>query len=104
MTSARLAFYALCCLITSAGAADDPIQVVKKGQPKDVVVFIDRYVECNHWGGEEPYDAERRREILAAVKKLRCLQLDADEKALLKKYTGNPAVSRAIKQTRQLYE
>ncbi|GAB2880111.1 hypothetical protein GCM10027277_56670 [Pseudoduganella ginsengisoli] len=69
-----------------------------------MALFIDRYVECNHWGGEEPYDAERRKEILAAVTKLRCLQLDADEKALLKKYMSNPAVSRAIKQTKQQYE
>lgn len=104
MTFPRLTLYALCCLVTSAGAADGQINAVKKGQPKDVALFIDRYVECNHWGGEEPYNAERRKEILTAVTRLRCLQLDIDEKVLLKKYMGNPAVSKAIKQTKQQYE
>jgi len=75
-----------------------------KGQPKDVILFIDRFAECNHWGGEEPYDAERRKEILVAVTRLRCSQLDVDEKVLLKKYQNTPGVSKAIKQTKQTYE
>jgi hypothetical protein len=46
-------------LILPSWAAKD----LKKGQPQDAALFIDRYVECNHWGGEEPYDAERKKEI-----------------------------------------
>jgi hypothetical protein len=105
MITTRLGLYAaLCFLMTPAWAAEDPIKAVKKGQPKDVALFMDRYVQCNHWGGEEPYDADRRKEILAAVTRLRCQQLDADEKALLKKYWNTPSVSDAIKQTRQQFE
>ena len=100
----RFVLFALSFVFLLSWAIEDPIQVLKKGQPADVILFIDRYVECNHWGGEEPYDAERRKEILIAVTRLRCLQLDADEKVLLKKYQSKPGVSKAIKQTRQMYE
>jgi cytochrome c556 len=103
MTSLRIHLIALCLLAGSAAAADDPIDAIKKGQPKDVVRFIDRYVECVHWGGEEPYDAERRKEILAAVTRLRCSKLDADEKAIRKKYTNKPRVLNAIDRAKALY-
>lgn len=33
------------------------------GIPDDVVGFIERWQTCQHWSGEEPYDAERAEEI-----------------------------------------
>src|SRR5256885_4592796 len=35
------------------------VKEITNGQPEDVVAFIERRVECNHWAGEEPYDKER---------------------------------------------
>lgn len=61
-------------------------------QPKAVRKFIARRTECNHWGGEEPYDADRRREIERAVRGLRCDRLDRDEVRLLRRYKGRSAL------------
>lgn len=58
-------------------------------QPEAVRAFIDRRTGCNHWAGEEPYDAPRRKEIEAALTDLRCDRVDADEAALLRRYRGD---------------
>ena len=38
--------------------------------PPDAAKWVKRYDECEHWLGEEPYDAKRRREIDKAIKRL----------------------------------
>jgi hypothetical protein len=58
-------------------------------QAAPVRAFIARRTECNHWGGEEPYDAQRRNEIERAVRDLRCNRLDKDEAKLRKRYRTN---------------
>ena len=40
---------------------------------------------CNHWGGEEPYDAERRRQIEEAWEGMRCATIEA-EAAFLRRH------------------
>lgn len=61
-------------------------------QPRAVRAFIARRTDCNHWGGEEPYDAARRREIKRAVRGLRCTRLDKDEAELIRRYRSAPAL------------
>jgi hypothetical protein len=90
-------------LIAASNAADDAVDAIKKGQPEDVVQFINRHVECVHWGGEEPYDEERKKEIFAAVEKLGCLQLDDNERALRKKYAKDSGVLKAVDRIKALY-
>jgi len=63
-----------------------------KGQPKDVAAVVERIAICAHFAGEEPYDAGRRKEIAAAMKKYRCEKLDKDEAALRKRYKDNSVV------------
>jgi hypothetical protein len=66
-------------------AADDDrtrLDALLKNSPSDVVALVGRRLECQHWGGEEPYDAARRAEILAAVTRLKCGTLGADEEVL----------------------
>ena len=96
----------LCALlfITSAQAVadNDPLAGLKKGQPKDVAALIERLVGCNHWSGEEPYDAERKREISAAMAELKCDRLAADESAALKRYAKNPSVLKALKDAKEM--
>lgn len=53
--------------------------------------------ECHHWGGEEPYDKARAKEIEDAVKKLNCDSLDSDLKAIKSKYKGNRKVLVLVK-------
>ena len=77
-------------LIGPAAAVLAPPPRAPARQPAPARAFIDRRTGCNHWAGEEPYDAPRRKEIEAALKDLRCDRLDADEAALLRRYRGDP--------------
>jgi len=101
MTTKQLYVFVTLILAAHVSAADDSVDAVKRGQPKDVVEFIDRVIKCAHWSGEEPYDADRTKQILSAEKKLNCARLKADETSILKKYTGNKSVSNAIKSTKK---
>jgi hypothetical protein len=82
------------CLMAAQAPAD--VEALKKGMPKDVASFIERTFECNHYGGEEPYDAGRAKQIERARKKLRCEDLPRDGKRLRKKYRNDPKVLKAL--------
>lgn len=59
--------------------------------PKDVAKFQADVETCIHFAGEEPYDAARRREINAAVRK-HCGPAERNGAPLRKKYAKNPLV------------
>ena len=82
---------------------DADVLTLKKGMPNKVKKFIDRQIACNHWGGEEPYDKERLQEIKAAVDKLKCVNLEKDEKLLKKQHKSNPKVFSSINKAKALY-
>jgi hypothetical protein len=50
------------------------VREITSGQPRDVVAFIERRAECNHWSGEEgdTYDKARAEQISQAVTRARC--------------------------------
>jgi cytochrome c556 len=100
--SRHLACILLCltALRAAAAADEDPLADLKKGQSKDVVALIERIVECNHWSGEEPYDAERKKEISSTLADLKCGRLDLDESRTIKKYANNPKALKALKQAK----
>ena len=75
---------------------DEELCYAHKAAPADVQAFMVRAADCNHWGGEEPYDAARRREINKAVAELRCTALSGDEKRLRGKYARNQTVLNTI--------
>lgn len=81
---------ALLMLSGLAAAADVDLDGAIRAAPAPVRAFIQRRDECEHWGGEEPYDKARRREIEAAVRDLRCTALDRDEAALKRRYAARP--------------
>lgn len=68
----------------------------RNGTPPDVIDFVERYGGCNHWGGEEGYNEERRKEIEDGAMRLRCDRLDADEKRLRRRYAHRPRILRII--------
>ncbi len=74
------------------------VKEITSGQPGDVVAFIERRAECNHWAGEEggSYEKERAEQISQAVEKARCGSLDSDQQALERKYKDNKGVLDAI--------
>lgn len=96
----------LICLASYSAIADedDPAAELRKGQPPSVANLIDRIVGCNHWLGEEPYDADRAKEIRAAVNELRCDKLEKDTSVILKKYESNPKVKKAIEAAKDIVQ
>jgi hypothetical protein len=91
----------LFCLCLSSGAEEDPLAALKKGQPAEVAEMIERLVGCSHWAGEEPYDAERKKEIAEALKELKCNSVSRDEAALKKRYATRREVIEALKKARE---
>lgn len=62
---------------------------VVRGCPPDITQHMKREAMCAHWGGEGPYDDERREMILKALEELRCDEsLLCDRHALLRRYQG----------------
>jgi hypothetical protein len=72
----------------------------KVAPPKEISVFVGRRTGCNHWMGEDAYDAARSREIAAAIRKLGCDQLDAEEVRLRARHRDAPEVHKALDQAR----
>jgi hypothetical protein len=99
----RKIFMVVVCGITlQAMAQGGPLAQLKKDQPSDVVKMIDRYVGCNHWGGEEPYDEERRKEINQAISSLRCETLEKDEEMIFKRYGKNRRVLEILESAKKV--
>jgi hypothetical protein len=71
--------------------------------PRDVARYIERRMMCNHWAGEEGYDAARRAQINKAVRDLRCTALARDERVLRQRHRHNPTALRQIKAAREAY-
>jgi hypothetical protein len=90
----------LCFSSLHALAGDDPLAHLKKGQPKDVIELIDRLVGCNHWSGEEAYDAERGQEIASGLADLKCERLEKDEAALRKRYAKRPSTIKVLQKAK----
>lgn len=63
--------------------------------PRDVESFIRQRESCDHWRGEEPYDAARKREITRGLC-AECTGADSRLLRLKRKYAGNHAVSSAL--------
>ena len=93
-------------LLTTAAAVpsrDQPLSVAElkdypdaRGQPADVQRFIVRHDDCGHWSGEEPYDADRKREIETAITQT-CKGNDAIAARLRQRYAKNPKVRALLK-------
>lgn len=67
-----------------------------RGLPADVQQFIVRHNDCEHWAGEEPYDAPRRREIDRGIA-ASCRGLDASAVTLRKRYAKYPKIRAVLR-------
>lgn len=97
----RTALIALACLAL-LGACDvaETVETPELYErPADVKALFIRAEECQHWAGEEAYNPERGKEILQAVHRLRCEQLDEEYVALRQKYSADDAVSKDMEET-----
>jgi hypothetical protein len=66
------------------------------GLPAEVTTLVARWEECWHWAGEEPYDADRRRQIEEGVARA-CPGNDEERERLRAKYGGRADVLDALK-------
>jgi len=85
-------------LLLLAGCGEAPAPAL----PPEVRDFIQRAEGCQHWAGEEGYDAARRAEINAAYARLRCAALEKDAAALKARHSGNAAARKALDAARTL--
>ena len=67
-----------------------------RGLPADIQHFIVNHNDCEHWAGEEPYDAPRRREIDRGIA-ASCKGLDASAVTLRKRYAKYPKIRAVLR-------
>ena len=85
--------------VLSGPAAADfqaTMDALTKDLPADAKALVYRIVDCDHWSGEEPYDADRRAQIERAIAELGCETLPRDEAALRRRYAAQPRVIEAF--------
>jgi len=76
---------------------------LKSGVPRPVGKLIERIATCNHWGGEEAYNEERKAQINKQMHDLRCSELKQDERLILKQYGSVPRVRQKIYDAKKTY-
>ncbi len=80
-------------------SVNDPLIDAAMRVPAEVFEWMGRRLQCDHWQGEEGYDADRRAQIAAAVRDLRCEAEPADGAALKVKYADNAMLMALIART-----
>lgn len=83
-------------LILTSVNVQEPLLDAAMTVPTEVFDWIGRKMLCDHWLGEEGYDADRQAQINAAVGELRCEAAPADGAALKLKYADNPMLTALI--------
>jgi len=99
-----LAIILLLLPVAALAAPQDDLSAMTKMMPRDVRAFIARKSECNHWAGEEPYDAARGKQIERAVGRLKCDTLDRDGAALQRRHAGDEKILKALKLADATYQ
>jgi hypothetical protein len=75
------------------------LRSLTKTAPKEIAAFIERRAYCNHFLGEEPYDAERAAELDKTLRELRCNSIERDERKVRRSYRKRPALIRLLDET-----
>ena len=86
--------FALCTAIALSARAS-VAQAGTHGLPADVAGFVEQRDLCDHFRGEDPYDAARAAEIKAKLA-ANCTGTDKKLAALRKKYAGNRKVMKRL--------
>ena len=71
--------------------------------PQSVATFIERRTGCNYWDGEVNGTGDGRDQTIQRErKKLRCAEIERDERMLRKKHRKHPAVLKLLDDTKEL--
>lgn len=92
---------ALAVLLLAQQGDEAALRARVDAQPPAIREFIVRRANCNHWGGEEPYDAGRRREIARAVRDLGCATIRGEEIFLRRYFANQPEVLALLTETEE---
>lgn len=80
-------------LVLGDVSVNDPLLEAAMTVPAEVFDWMGRRRLCDHWQGEEGYDADRRARIAEAVRELRCEAEPAEAAALRARYADNPVLT-----------
>ncbi len=83
-------------LVLVGVSVNEPLRDAAMTVPAEVFAWMGRKMMCDHWQGEEGYDADRRAQIAAAVRDLRCEAEPADGAALKVRYADNAMLTALI--------
>jgi hypothetical protein len=97
-----LAPLALILLLSPVEDDQEIFRTRVESAPQKVATFIERRANCNHFTGEEPYDAERAADLEKAIRELRCGRLSRDERRLARAYRDRPEILQLLKDTEDL--
>jgi hypothetical protein len=97
-----LAALALILLLQPEDLDRDALKTRVGRAPRKVAAFIERRAGCNHFLGEEPYDAERAAELKKAIRELRCARMERDAARLERAYRARPDILRLLEETEDL--
>jgi hypothetical protein len=92
MSCLTLAALVFMLMVPSADGAEP---TVTTGLPADVAMFKKHRDLCDHFRGEEPYDAERRAFLEESLKKY-CTGTDQELASLRTKYKNNVVVLKVL--------
>jgi hypothetical protein len=83
-------------LVLGGVNVNEPLLDAAMTVPTEVFDWLGRTQLCDHWQGEEGFDADRRAQIDTAVRTLRCEAVPADGAALKVRYADNPMLAALI--------
>lgn len=86
-------------LVLDGANVQEPLLDAAMTVPTEVFDWLGRKLMCDHWLGEEAYDADRRDQINSAVRELRCEAEPTDRAALTVRYADNPMLTALIART-----
>ena len=73
-----------------------PAKAAAVSSPAAVRAYLARRASCDHWRGEEPYDARRRSQILGAERRA-CSGLEEERRRLRLRHRGDASVLRWLR-------
>jgi hypothetical protein len=97
-----MTFLALLMLLSPVEADREALRARVQDAPRKVATFIERRANCNHFAGEEAYDAERGAYLKKTLRELRCRRISRDERRLAAAYRDRPVILRLLKDTEDL--
>jgi hypothetical protein len=99
--SGRLVFCTILMLAVASAETARPADSIEPKLPAEVRALLARRLECHHWAGEDPYDADRARHISRAIARLKCEHIARDEAALRRKHATSSSVLNALEEPRR---